>query len=67
MQYDFDTIYNRKNTGSLKWDCKDNTFSGQEVLPMWIADMDFLAPYAVTEAIGQRNLLIKVKPKMLKI
>ncbi len=35
MQYDFDTVINRRNTGSLKWDV------GKDELPMWVADMDF--------------------------
>ena len=35
--YDFDTVVDRRNTGSLKWDVAENE------LPMWVADMDFLA------------------------
>ena len=33
--YDFDTVVDRRNTGSLKWDVAENE------LPMWVADMDF--------------------------
>ena len=32
--YDFDTVVDRRNTGSLKWDVAENE------LPMWEADMD---------------------------
>ena len=33
--YDVDTVVDRRNTGSLKWDVAKNE------LPMWVADMDF--------------------------
>ena len=32
--YDFDTVVDRRNTGSLKWDVAENE------PPMWVADMD---------------------------
>lgn len=55
MQFNFDTIHNRRNTGSLKWDCTEKIFKDRDILPMWIADMDFLAPHNIVEAIGRRN------------
>ena len=45
MKYNFDLATNRKNTGSLKWDVEEN------VLPMWVADMDFETAPAVKAAI----------------
>ena len=45
MKYDFDTVVDRRNTGSLKWDVCENE------LPMWVADMDFKTAPAITEAI----------------
>ena len=54
-QCDFDIIYNRKNTSSLKWDCIEKIYKEKDILPMWIADMDFLAPQSVIEAIKKRN------------
>lgn len=42
----FDQIINRHNTDSIKWD-----LYGPDVLPMWVADMDFLAPPAIREAL----------------
>ena len=48
MPYDFDTVINRKNTASLKWDVAENE------LPMWVADMDFQAAPEIREAIEQR-------------
>ena len=44
----FDEIIDRRNTGSLKWDVKENE------LPMWVADMDFTAAPIIREAIMRR-------------
>lgn len=46
--YDFDTPVNRRNTGSLKWDV------GENELPMWVADMDFMTAPEIREAIEKR-------------
>lgn len=35
MDYNFDKRTDRRNTGCMKWDVKENE------LPMWVADMDF--------------------------
>ena len=43
MKYDFDTVVDRRNTGSLKWDVRENE------LPMWVADMDFKTAPAITD------------------
>lgn len=48
MKYDFDTLVNRRNTDSLKWDVAENE------LPMWVADMDFKTAPEITEAIIKR-------------
>ena len=45
MKYNFDKTANRLNTSSIKWDVKDNE------LPMWVADMDFMAIPEIQEAI----------------
>lgn len=44
----------RKHTDSLKWDLVDQRFGGKDLLPLWVADMDFSAPSAVTEALYRR-------------
>lgn len=46
MNYDFDTVIDRRNTRSAKWDSYP-----QDVLPMWIADSDFRCPQPVIEAV----------------
>ncbi|MED4016732.1 MalY/PatB family protein [Sutcliffiella cohnii] len=45
---------NRKNTASVKWDYTKEVFGVDDCLPMWVADMDFPAPRAVTDAIIKR-------------
>ncbi|WP_404468832.1 MalY/PatB family protein [Sutcliffiella horikoshii] len=49
--YDFNESINRKNTSSVKWDETGRVFGSSDVLPMWVADMDFQAPQEVTKAI----------------
>ncbi len=44
--YNFDQIIERRSTNSLKWNLYD-----QDVLPMWVADMDFLSPKPVLDAL----------------
>src|SRR5690625_1547826 len=51
---DFQTVYNRKNSLSVKWDYTQAIFQTEDILPMWVADMDFKAPKEVNEALKQR-------------
>ena len=46
----FDRIIKRRGTDSIKWDLYD-----EDVLPMWVADMDFEAPPAIIEALKARS------------
>lgn len=50
----FKKVHNRKNTRSVKWDMLEPIFQTDDVLPMWVADMDFKAPQAVNEALKAR-------------
>lgn len=50
MSYDFDSIVKRRGTNSYKWDTPER----EEVLPMWVADMDFRTAPAVIEALQRR-------------
>lgn len=54
MKYDFDSIIERRGTNSLKWDFSKEVFGSEELLPMWVADMDFLTPKKIEEAIEKR-------------
>ncbi|PQF19614.1 MalY/PatB family protein [Enterococcus mundtii] len=47
----FDEIVSRLNTDSVKWDAISQTYHMDDLLPLWVADMDFLAPQGVTTAL----------------
>lgn len=49
--YDFDSVINRRNTNSLKYDFAVERGRPADVLPLWVADMDFRAPEPVLEAL----------------
>jgi cysteine-S-conjugate beta-lyase len=50
----FDTIIDRKGSGAVKWDLAEKLYGPGDVLPMWVADMDFAAPGAVLRALTER-------------
>ncbi|WP_291591710.1 MalY/PatB family protein [Bacteroides sp.] len=50
MKYNFDEIIPRRGTNSYKWDSSDDA----DVLPMWVADMDFRTAPPVVEALKKR-------------
>ncbi|MFE6168377.1 MalY/PatB family protein [Viridibacillus arvi] len=53
----FDQVINRRDTNSLKWDMMEAIYQIEDtsdILPMWVADMDFAAPEVVTKAIRER-------------
>ncbi len=54
MQYDFDKFIERKGTDSVKYDLNGVIFGKEELLPMWVADMDFEVPDFIREAITER-------------
>ncbi len=47
--YDFDQVIDRRSTYAIKW-----YWYGEEVLPMWVADMDFMSPAPVIRALQAR-------------
>ena len=52
--YDFDQIIDRSNTNSVKVDALEEVFGNKDLIPLWVADMDFLSPPEITEALMQR-------------
>jgi len=50
----FEQGIDRENTGCVKWDMRQEVFGRADVIPLWIADMDFAAPECVTDAIIRR-------------
>ncbi len=49
-EYDFDRAIDRRGTQSVKW----NRYGARDVLPLWVADMDFPAPAPVVRALSRR-------------
>ncbi len=49
MQYNFDELYDRKSTESVKWNHYE-----PDVLPLWVADTDFVSPQPVIDALQKR-------------
>ena len=52
--YDFDTIIERRGTGCLKYDTMQAEKGRDDLLSLWVADMDFPVPQEVIEAIHAR-------------
>lgn len=50
MSYDFDTVHNRRGTNSYKWD----SFKDPDIIPLWVADMDFKTAPCIIEALEKR-------------
>lgn len=54
MTVDFDRLIDRANTSSLKFDARKQLFGRDDVIPLWVADMDFAVAKPITEALQQR-------------
>jgi len=52
--FNFDQIIPRHATGCSKWDALEKVFGSKDVLPLWVADMDFPPPEAVITKINER-------------
>lgn len=53
-KYNFDETIDRRNTNSLKHDLMEERFGRPNLDAFWVADMDFLSPPAITEALAER-------------
>jgi cysteine-S-conjugate beta-lyase len=49
MGYNFDTILDRRSSNSIKW-----TLYSEDVLPLWVADMDFVSPQPILDALHEK-------------
>ena len=56
MHYDFDKIVDRADTNCVKYDLRKAVFGNPDVLPMWVADMDFETPDFAREAVMKRAM-----------
>jgi cystathionine beta-lyase len=54
MKYDFDKVISRRGTGALKLDVLQERYGNADLLPLWVADMDFETPQFITDALMER-------------
>lgn len=54
IMFDFDEQINRLNTDSVKWNGIKMIYGTEDILPMWVADMDFASPHQIKEALMKR-------------
>jgi len=54
MKYDFDSVIDRRGTNSVKYDMTGKLFGREDVLPMWVADMDFPVAGFILDSIRER-------------
>lgn len=52
--YDFDKIIERRGTGALKTNVLEERYGNADLLPLWVADMDFETPQFITDALRER-------------
>lgn len=53
-RYDFDKIIDRRGTGALKLEVLKERYGDADLLPLWVADMDFETPQFITDALRKR-------------
>ena len=49
-EFDFDKAIDRRGTASLKWE----RYTDSDIIPLWVADMDFASPPAIIRALHER-------------
>ena len=52
--YDFDKLVDRRGTGAVKYEALPDYFGKADLLPLWVADMDFETPPFIVEAMRRR-------------
>lgn len=54
MRYDFDRVIDRRGTGALKHEVLGERYGRSDLLPLWVADMDFATPPFIVDALRSR-------------
>ena len=54
MKYDFNERVDRLGSNCIKWDLINRTHNDSEIIPLWVADMDFKVPEEIGDAIRER-------------
>lgn len=57
LRYNFDKVIDRRNSASYKWDQSEKLFGNANILPLWVADMDFQPPQEVVDIVKERAAL----------
>ena len=52
--HDFDRITDRKGSGAIKYDALGKVFGKDDLIPLWVADMDFETPHFITDTLRER-------------
>lgn len=53
MKYNFDQVVDRYHTNSIKYDCKQKRGKAEDILPLWVADMDFPTAKPIIERLHE--------------
>lgn len=53
-KFDFDKLTDRNGTGAIKYDGLTEIFGKSDLLPLWVADMDFETPSFIVDALKKR-------------
>ena len=53
-KFDFDRVWDRRGTNTYKYGKLKDNFGREDLLPMWVADMDFAVPECITDALNER-------------
>ena len=53
-QYDFDAVIDRRNTNAVEYTALRSLFGRDDLLPLWVAAMDFAAPDFIIDALRHR-------------
>ena len=54
IEYDFNKIIDRRDTGALKYEVLEERYGRPDLLPLWVADMDFATPPFIIDALRER-------------
>ncbi len=54
MIYDFDKVIDRRGTGAVKTDALKDVYGREDLIPLWVADMDFETPPFITDSLRAR-------------
>lgn len=54
MEYNFNKLIDRSHTGAIKYEAREHVFGTEDVMPMWVADMEFKSPECIIKTMEQR-------------